>query len=180
MLQLRFINPNERIQGENKSKLLDPECSLYMYVKHVRDLLNSHGIVFDARPPHIELSRVSNLDPVVLAQRAASLHNTKVSNEVELMVHKALVVPTGVVQDYGMTHCTIAYFKQSLSDDQYDTLIKIIHSAATQEQITEFVNQTKTAACAAVQRKDWYCEKCKFTVFASKPQCKKCGTQRPM
>ena len=176
MLQLKFINPNERIQGENKSKLLDPECELYIYVKQIRDLLSERGVVFDTRPPHIELSRMSNLDPIELAKRANSIHLSCVYPKLDLMVQKALVIHTGVVDQYGSTHCTIAYFKQGLNQEQYSNLLKIVLQTATEEEITSFIAGTKAAHSG--RPKDWMCTVCNFLVFGSKTECRKCSTQR--
>jgi len=181
-VQIKFKNPDEKIEGEGKSKLLDETCSLAIWVQSIRSKLSEHGIVYDARPMHIELCLQFEVEEQ--SRRAHLLHNTFVIPQIFVMVEKALVVYTGMVNMYGMTHCTIGYFKEGLTVVQYDILQKLVNDTCTTEDIKQFKQvQQKRLSCitSSVNAKhpDWWCHSCKFKIFGSKPTCLKCGSIRP-
>ncbi len=105
-----------------------------------------------------------------VTQRAVQLHGSEISMDLYILAGKALVLNTGFVEKYGVTHLTIAYFKEGLIDGQLEDLNKLDfeHFKKIQDQRMNL----------RINRNDWLCRKCNFKVFGSKPQCKKCGSLR--
>jgi hypothetical protein len=179
-LHLKFKNPDQKIEGEGRSKLLDETCTLALWVSELRTKLTHHGIIFDARPMHIELCL--QFEEEEQSKRANALHNTYINPQIFVMVEKALIVYTGIVNLYGMTHCTIAYFKEGLTMAQYEILQKIATDTCTEDDISSFklAQQKRISTTQAVNvHKDWWCSTCRFKIFGSKPKCFKCGSLRP-
>ncbi len=86
-----------------------------------------------------------------------------------------------------MPHVTIAYFKESITEEQFNILLEIMFDNNS-ANVSKFIlqQQQATLQCVAKSKKkittrpqDWWCETCKFKVFGSKSKCLKCGTVRP-
>ena len=181
-LQLKFIDPDQKLDGENKSKLLCPDSELFQWINKIRSLLTQHDIKFDARTPHIELVSQSNEPLSVIQSRANHLHRSFVKKELSVMHNKALVIYTGIVNMYGMTHTTVAYFKESINERQYLILLKMIDGIATEQDIMWFIQEQQDKSPTQTHKewkRDWWCSTCKFKIFGSKAECKKCGSKRP-
>jgi hypothetical protein len=178
LCQVQFIDPERKIEGEGKSKLLCPSSELYTWIVSIQERLRAAKIVFDARPPHIEISSTSNLNSEEFNKRAQLLQNKNVSKEVFVLADKALVVYTGILNFYGQTHATVAYFTEGLSTKQYDILCKIIADQATEEDIIQFKSEVVNKPNNRFYE-DWWCKTCEFKIFGSKSECRKCGTRRP-
>ena len=129
MYQIKFIEPQARIAGENKSKLLSPTCSLFVFMKSVQEKLTLMGVLFDERPPHIEISHKRDEEYTNLMPRVMLLENSMVSGELVMMRKKALVIKTGNVEGYGETHATVAYFKNGIAQETLTTLFELVRQA---------------------------------------------------
>ena len=180
-VQVKFLAPNNKVQGEGKSKLLSPQSELYEWIMNIRNKLTDAKISFDARPPHIEISKDANLSASEFTKRAQTLENTYVSKDLYVLADNALVVYTGILNFYGITHATIAYFKEGLSEQQYDTIVKLVNGTANGTMIAEFKEEAskKEAPRTKVYHADWWCSTCEFKIFGSKAECRKCGALRP-
>lgn len=115
-MEVLFKDPdNRQVPGEGQSKLLDVGAGLGSWVSAARDALRAHGLVFDARAPHLALLLdAEKKDDVALRDRARHLQGQSIEplTRLGLMAGgKAIVVYTGSVPGYGETHCTIAFFK---------------------------------------------------------------------
>jgi len=112
-MEIRFINPDQRLEGERKSKLLDPASEFYKYLTSLDTKLNEiyPGKVGSKRMDyHIEL--IFRGDPVtdaLLVQRAQELQGTEIKNLQVSRMGRALVIETPVVGNY-KTHATISFF----------------------------------------------------------------------
>ena len=187
-LQINFTNPNQKIDGENKSKLLSPDCSLFKYIIEIRNILSNNEFIFDVRPPHIELysSSPNEDDKLEYKNRINQLENTFTNSNVYMLTDKALVIYTGIVNFYGPTHATIAYFKEGLTIEQFEIVKRCIANCSTQEDINKFktiqssvINKQCQQQTNGRRSQDWWCEKCQFKIFGSKSECFKCKTKRP-
>lgn len=120
---VEFASPNRRIAGENASKLLKVGSRLYNWVQHVRQLCIRAGMVCDtSRAPHIEVLHQSEKyctdAEALVAKRANELEGRVVELQIDVMNQKAVVVSTGMVSGYDMTHLTLVYFRDKLSVEQ--------------------------------------------------------------
>jgi hypothetical protein len=77
-LKVVLIEPKKKLQGETKSKFLDPNSDLYFHVYDCQQRLKHAGIRFESRlEPHVEL--ISNTESKeVFLSRAKELHNMEV------------------------------------------------------------------------------------------------------
>ena len=120
---VEFASPNRRIAGENASKLLKVGSRLFNWVQQVRQLCIRAGMLCDtSRAPHIEVLRQSEKyckdAEALVAKRANELEGRVVELQIDVMNQKAVVVSTGMVSGYGMTHLTLVYFRDKLSVEQ--------------------------------------------------------------
>jgi len=122
-MQLLLQDPTKKLIGENRSKLLSHECELYKFIERIQLKMRNAGLLFDARPQHVELFRqppqVHTEEGLTEYQkRTNEVHGRIVEPELSIMNRKALVINTGEVQGYGETHVTVAYFKEGISERQ--------------------------------------------------------------
>jgi hypothetical protein len=120
---VEFASPNRRIAGENASKLLKVGSRLFNWVQQVRQYCIRAGMVCDtSRAPHIEVLRQSEKyckdAEALVAKRANELEGRVVELQIDVMNQKAVVVSTGMVSGYDMTHLTLVYFRDKLSVEQ--------------------------------------------------------------
>ena len=198
-LEILFSSPDHKIDGENKSKLLSETCDLYQFIIQVRNILSNLGISFHCRSPHIELWQQTPQENDIeeYKNRVYQIHSTRVDKNVFMLTDKALVIYTGIINIYGPTHSTIAYFKDGLSYRQFEILKKIISNVSSLEEVQKNINEFKTIQAEKVKSQtkdintktneknnkkiypDWWCETCLFKIFGSKSECFKCKTKRP-
>jgi hypothetical protein len=131
-MEIRLANPEKRIIGkERKSKLLEPGSEFFSWIQRIRAKIHEEGIEADCRDPHIEVIRekFSTFDEeeAVVAARSNQLQGRYVNaiEDIGVMSGKALVCWTGSVDGYGMTHATIAYFGQGISEEMLKLLLAI-------------------------------------------------------
>ncbi len=148
---LLFKDPNNILEGECKSKLLDPNSELYKWIQQFRQKLAEHGIIFDAREPHVELfSHQEYMTERInrVTQRAVQLHGSEISMDLHIMAGKALVLSTDFVEKYGVTHLTIAYFKEGLIDSQLEDLNNLDFEHFKKYRISARIYElTETTGC---------------------------------
>lgn len=94
-LKVVLIEPKKKLQGETKSKFLDPNSELYYHVYDCQQRLKHAGIRFESRlEPHVEL--ISNTDSKeTFLSRAKELHNMEVdvtNKDIYKVVGKTLVM----------------------------------------------------------------------------------------
>jgi hypothetical protein len=87
----------------------------------LRKKLSERGLEFDTRSPHIELNHNKNRN---LSEKALKLESIYINKNITLLNDKAIVVNTGYIEGYGMTHCTIAYFMNGLSSNMFNNILK--------------------------------------------------------
>ncbi len=77
-LKVVLIEPKKKLQGETKSKFLDPNSELYYHIYDCQQRLKHAGIRFESRlEPHVEL--ISNTESKeVFLTRSKELHNMEV------------------------------------------------------------------------------------------------------
>ena len=101
-----------RIAGkERRSKLLHNESELYAFLHRVKTRLQAYPVGADRMGLHIELTK--NPDDTELEAKTASLQGQtiEVSSPTNWgFLHRAFVLWTPEVADYGRTHITVAYF----------------------------------------------------------------------
>ena len=70
MLKLNhLIEPKKKLQGETKSKFLDPNSELYYHIYDCQQRLKHAGIRFESRlEPHVELISNTESKEVFLSQ----------------------------------------------------------------------------------------------------------------
>jgi hypothetical protein len=132
-----------------------------------------------------------NNDPMV-QEIAQKMHGIKISvkkSTIKLMNQRAFVldIQDELAQSVEMPHITIAYFKESITEEQFNILLEIMFDdnstnvskfiAQQQQAISRDASNSKKQFSGRPQ--DWWCETCKFKVFGSKPKCFKCGAKRP-
>lgn len=123
-MKILLKNPNERIQGERKSKLLDENSEFYKFILKCRNWLITNGYEIDCRHPHIELLKEFEKNDInLLIKRSLTLHNKEIYFEFS-RIGKALVLETGEINGYGKTHCTIAFFPKGLDNEIYRTILQ--------------------------------------------------------
>jgi hypothetical protein len=138
--QVLFTNPNAMIDGqERNSKLLDTSSSLVQVLQEIREKVLSLPEKSDARPWHIELNngrfnrgkRNEQVEADVLA-RTQELHGQTVDvtdiTKYKILNKCAIVYFTPSVTSYGLTHTTIAYFRNGISTSMEDQIFNIIRS----------------------------------------------------
>lgn len=112
-MEIRFLNPNARLENEKRSKLLHTDSALYRYLEKQRTLLTNlykESITEKRMDFHIELIR-GDEEPTdsVLVERAQSLEGQKIDGTIGTYP-KFIAVLCPKVVGYGETHSTIAYF----------------------------------------------------------------------
>lgn len=112
-MEIRFLNPNQRLEGERRSKLLDPSSEFYQYLDRLDKKLNElyPGKIGAKRMDyHIEL--IFKNDPItdmLLIQRAQELEGQKIYNLDVIRIGRALAIQTPIAGT-GKTHATISFF----------------------------------------------------------------------
>lgn len=101
-LKVVLIEPKKKLQGETKSKFLDPDSDLYYHIYDCQQRLKHAGIRFESRlEPHVEL--VSNTDSKeTFLSRAKELHNMEVdvtNKDIYKVVSKTLVMNLPKLKD---------------------------------------------------------------------------------
>jgi len=118
---IEFENPTEVIQGkERRSKLLKTSSPLYSLVSSYRDKLVRlfpNGVGDKRMDFHIELINGNEKDsPELLLERTKKLEKVDIQNfNVTIMNEKAVVLECPMVEGYGNTHITIAYFPKKVN-----------------------------------------------------------------
>lgn len=141
-LAIEFTSPDARILGkERKSKLLRPGSSLHEWILAARTALQRRGVVFDARPPHIEILAQHEADDEAKARlRTRLLHGKTVPNPPRMyLLGKALVVETPALDNGQRTHATIAYFPGGLTDAQAYAHMATITSSLREDVAVDIV-----------------------------------------
>ena len=122
-LSINFQNPTRRISGERRSKLLDSDSYLYKYVDGIyKNLVKRYGNLVGPRRMdyHIELvSREEDCTDELLVERCQQLENQQLENQqLKTMdfgiINRAYVLFCPLVDGYGKTHITIAFFKKGV------------------------------------------------------------------
>lgn len=123
-LEIRFKDPNRVLQNEKRSKLINPDCTLYQYLTYARKefLVKFPGQIDD--PPrmdfHIEVITANELysETKVLA-RVAELEGKPFVPKF-IQCGKAIAFETLAVSGYGPTHITVAWFRQGIPESLKD------------------------------------------------------------
>ena len=114
-LCINFQNPNQRISGERRSKLLDSDSDLYKYVDSVyKNLVNKYGNLIGPRRMdyHIELiGEGEDCTDELLVERCQQLENQQLKPILGI-INRGYVLFCPPVDGYGKTHITIAFFKK--------------------------------------------------------------------
>lgn len=112
---IEFTNPNVKLKGELRSKLIDPNSVLYKHLTSMKNFINSkYG--FRVSPSrmdfHIELIKsTEEPDQKTLISRARQAEGQHTTNYA-ILNKKAFVLIGPVIEGYGQTHITIAYFRE--------------------------------------------------------------------
>lgn len=134
MSEIQFITVDKKLDNEKKSKLLSPDSSLYGSLKKCRDnLLKDYSKQIDNQRMDFHIELVSaNEDYSVdkLLTRAKQINGSKLDlTEPKnwLITRKAVMVNTGIVDGYGQTHSTVAFFPSGVAVDvTADKLISMV------------------------------------------------------
>lgn len=123
-----------RIAGkERRSKLLHNESALYALLHQIKaQISQKYAVGEDRMDLHIEITK--NPDDAALEAKTASLQEKVIdlSNPQNWgYLHKAFVLWTPEVADYGKTHITIAYFGDNLKPS-WDDLWALIQEIVAQ------------------------------------------------
>lgn len=129
-MQIKFINPNKRLDGERKSKLLDPSSEFYKYLDTLDKKLNEAypGKVGSKRMDyHIEL--IFRNDPItddLLVKRAQELEGKKIGNLEVIKMGRALVIETPNIDGF-KTHATVSFFPGGFPETVSKILSELVH-----------------------------------------------------
>lgn len=130
---IEFEDPNQLLPREKKSKRLDNDSALVRHLACIRKkiLARFPTAKGNDRPWHIELcSRF--IDAETMVRKAQALQGTTidlkdVGNYTFIgKEDRAFVLCTGIAEDYGMTHITIAFFVTPLTDDDRKWIMDLI------------------------------------------------------
>lgn len=69
--------------------------------------------------------------------------------------------------------------KDKLTDGEFKGILDSLKGCYDQAPANSSVNSSVNSNSSINNRRDWYCNNCNFTIFASKDSCKKCGAKRP-
>ena len=185
-VNLKLINHEDMIEGENRSKLVDPNCSAYQWVEEIRKTLQQHSLVFKFRLPMcVEIVKASDeVSKEEKLNRAKCLHDINIKKQIYLHFDKkSLVVRTGSVQGYGYTNIFVGWFQEKLTLDNLALFRRLIFDipynaeelqAFLEKQTEKLVFNTKP-----LEHNDWMCPVCNFLIHGRKPKCLKCNSLRP-
>ncbi len=125
-LKVLLIEPKKKLQGETKSKFLDPDSDLYFHIYDCQQRIKHAGIRFESRlEPHVEL--ISNSEgKEVFLRRAKELHMMEVDTTdktIYKIVGKTLVMNLPSLSDREIS-IKIAHF--SYLPPHIDRLVSII------------------------------------------------------
>lgn len=126
----------DRIEGkEGRSKLLHTESKLYQILKHIKQAIEEqYQVGADRMDLHIEISKLRR-DPY-FRTKAESLHGQmlNLSNASNWRyMGRAFVLNTPVVEDYGKTHTTVAFFGRH-SKPSLQVLLDIVASVLEENE----------------------------------------------
>lgn len=122
MIKIKYTNPNQRIEGQEKrSKLIDPDSILYKECQKLQDKLTElyPNLIADKRMDfHTELVfRGEEYSSELLVDRAQKLEGIEMKNlTMEPLGPNALVINTPLV-DGRQPHITIGFFRQGIPSD---------------------------------------------------------------
>jgi hypothetical protein len=123
MLKIEFENPNKRLETAEKkevrSKLLKVDSDLYRRATELREKIKAKfGNLVDSQRMdfHIELIRKDPTEDKLIT-RAQSLEGQLIDTTVFETTPKSIGIKCPFVEDYGYTHCTLAYFPLGLPHD---------------------------------------------------------------
>ena len=170
MLQLKFQDPNTKLEGEGKSKRLDVDSDFCRWLEDIRRTAEIAGLYIrgpDERKPHVEVLKKGDSGDL-LVRRANEIHGGLVNIEESIgrFGPKALVCYTGNVRGYGMTHATIAYFHGGISDHLLQQLRQICLESAG-----KFTSGTNSvfAATGGIELRDFQHPREWITSHGSRP-----------
>jgi len=124
-MEIRFKDPDRRLNNELRSKLLDSNSALYKYLTNRRNELilqygetKTGGKIGDARMDfHVELiGQIEKPSVELLIERAEKVEGHFATIQTEEVLGKALVIDGPWINGYGNTHITIAYFPGGVPD----------------------------------------------------------------
>jgi hypothetical protein len=125
-LNVILIEHKKKLQGETKSKFLDPDSDLYFHIYDCQQRIKHAGIRFESRlEPHVELISNTEGKEVFLA-RAKELHMMEVDTtdkSIYKIVGKTLVMKLPSLSDREIS-IKIAHF--SYLPPHIDRLVSII------------------------------------------------------
>lgn len=119
-ITILFLDPNNKLPNERKSKLLDPNCSLYQLLTNYRNkLLQIYGSAIDNNRIDFHIELIKNNEEYLvdkLLARTKILQNKTVNLSWKI-TQKAIMIDTGYVDGYGETHSTVAFFPKGVPNE---------------------------------------------------------------
>jgi hypothetical protein len=121
-MKIAFENPNERLKGEVRSKLLKTGSPLWVFLDTLRDkLVEKYGYLVGPMRMGYHIELIKNVDGMsnqeisdMSVTRSKFLEGKVIQVPVDVRnltwMGKALVVTTPYVEGYGPTHITVAFF----------------------------------------------------------------------
>lgn len=111
-MKVRFTNPGKMLEGEERSKLLDPTSSLYHWLQaermRVTDTFGPDAVAPKRMDFHIELLKERGLGEGPLVQRAQQVEGHAVDTSETRCWGRAYVLIIG--REVENLHVTIAFF----------------------------------------------------------------------
>ena len=118
---INFRDPSLRLEGERRSKLLDPGSDLCVWLDNkYKELVNKYGNQVGSKRMdyHIELiGRNDIYSDVLLVKRAHELENKEIDITNIGTLHRAYVLYGPELNGYGQTHITIAFYPSGVPSD---------------------------------------------------------------
>jgi hypothetical protein len=111
-MKLLFKNPNKRLTGECRSKLLDTDSELYCYIHSLKKKLRENGFPHNDRLDlHVEVLNDKEEPLSIFLDRVGCLEGLVIDVHKYELLGNAIIFKMNPITGYTNPHVTIAYFK---------------------------------------------------------------------
>jgi len=116
---IRFADPNTRLPGERRSKLIDPNSPLYHHLESEREKLSKIGLSDKRMDFHVELfGKNEQATEEALVRRCKCLEGQSFVPEKKRLGHAIVYVLPKVLGFWGVPHITLAHYVDRACLDQ--------------------------------------------------------------